>query len=64
MKKGLILARIGLVTAITFTCCYISAFSGEIQGTVLSSADSNKLSDVKVQLLENGQKKVTNKEGK
>lgn len=64
MKKGLILARIGLVTAITFTCCYISAFSGEIQGTVLSSADSNKLSGVKVQLLENGQKKVTNKEGK
>ena len=64
MKIGLTLVRIALVTAITFTCFCITAFSGEIQGTVFDGEGSNKLSGVKVQLLETGQKDITDAEGK
>ena len=64
MKIGLTLVRIALVTAITFTCFCITAFSGEIQGTVFNGEGSNKLSGVKVQLLETGQKDITDAEGK
>ncbi len=64
MKISLTLVRIALVTAITFTCFCITAFSGEIQGTVFNGEGSNKLSGVKVQLLETGQKDITDAEGK
>ena len=55
MKIDLTSVCFVLVTAIIFTCFCIPTFSGEIQGTIFSGESSNKLSSVKVQLLENPQ---------
>ena len=63
MKIDLTSVCFVLVTAIIFTCFCIPTFSGEIQGMVFSGESSNKLSSVKVQLLETRQKDITDKDG-